>query len=331
MERYYFFNSTENDQRIYQAQDFARFHHQIVGNGVSNDKNKANLSVKPKKDMNVTMGAGYMFINGYLYENTTAKDFTIDTADAGSDRIDRVIIRFDNNPEERRIYAFILKGTPGDEPKPPQLTRSGYIYDMSVAQILIKAGQSFIESEDITDERGDESVCGYIPLHNFYRAFDVSPEGIVSTKNTSFVLAYNDRPETLKGGTGSDYVRNKMMFPPNLDKQDEVIQDEQGTYNIFKPKTIGVYMFTFFVRLEKELPAGAKLQAYMQRKGDEYDYARVFLFNDTSVTGSSDVFFFGTSMEYMSAGDEYELYILTRKVGGNIKIAQRQLQISKVQ
>jgi len=330
VERYYFFDSDDGIERIYDAQDFARFHHQIIGNGVSNDSTKSNLTVTAKANSTtVRLGTGYMFINGYMYENTSTLDLETEVAESTSSRIDRVIIRFDNNPEEMRINAYVKKGIPSANPKPPELTRTGYIYEMSVAQLDRPEGKSYIETGDILDERGNEDVCGYIPLHNFYRAFAVDNEGLVSLKNQSFVNAYTDKLETIQGNTGTDYVNNQMQFIPNMDKQDEV--PRESDWKVFKPKTDGVYMFTLYVRLEKELPAGAKLRAYMQQKDKPYDWFRVFLFNETSITGSSDVFFFGTSMRNLGKDYELELYISTRKAGGNIRIAERRLEISKVQ
>src|SRR5699024_5985125 len=92
-ERMYFFDSTEADERIYDAADFARFHHQIIGNGVSNTQNLPDLEVSAGDNMEINLGAGYCFADGYLYQNDSTKTLEHDIADTENDRIDRVIIR----------------------------------------------------------------------------------------------------------------------------------------------------------------------------------------------------------------------------------------------
>src|SRR5699024_11338090 len=62
---------------------------------------------------------------------TATKTLKVDTASSTNDRIDRVIIRFDSNPEERKIYATIKKGTASANPSPPPVERSNYIHEMS--------------------------------------------------------------------------------------------------------------------------------------------------------------------------------------------------------
>src|SRR5690606_28800418 len=112
---------------------------------VSNTTNLPDLAVEAKENMTVTLGAGYCFANGYMYENTAALDLTHDIAHTTYDRIDRVVIRFDHNPSERKVYAYIKKGTPASSPVAPSLTRDDYVYELSVARVLIIAGKSYIE------------------------------------------------------------------------------------------------------------------------------------------------------------------------------------------
>src|SRR5699024_50411 len=126
-ERMYFFDSTEDNKRIYNADDFARFHSQIIGNGVSNTESLPDLEVTAGANMEVNLGAGYMFANGFMYENDSTKTLEHDVADNDNDRIDRVVIRFDRNPdlkEREGNKAIILKGAPDSNPKPPEIVRS---------------------------------------------------------------------------------------------------------------------------------------------------------------------------------------------------------------
>jgi len=290
MERMYFFDSTSDDQRIYQAADFARFHAQIIGNGVSNTANLPDLEVTAKTNMDVALGAGYMFANGYMYENDSTMTLKHVIADPVNDRIDRVVIRFDNNPAERRIYAYIKQGVPAKSPTPPSLQRDEYIYEMSVAQVRIKAGKSFIEQSQITDERANDAVCGYIPLHNIYRGLQINEKGMVSVPNQSFMKATNRTPLQL--------TTSRITVPfgnVETDKQREVKNN-----TTFKAKADGIYHF--WVEFAWEQASGltdVDVQVYLFVNGRES-----FPLAAKVLTNVNDNFVIQSGFDELKAGDE---------------------------
>ncbi|QQK75102.1 hypothetical protein HUG15_05770 [Salicibibacter cibarius] len=158
VEVYRFFNSTEGDERLYEADDFGQFFQNFLSNGFF-----MGLGVSPEGgNMDVIVSEGSAFIEGYDYANTDDLTLTHDSADAQYDRIDRIVIRLDRRQEERTIHAAILKGTAEGDVEAPELTRDDYIWELSIAQVLIEAGKSFIEDSQITDERGDRDVCGRV-------------------------------------------------------------------------------------------------------------------------------------------------------------------------
>src|SRR5699024_11910615 len=121
-ERSYLFDSTEGNKRIYNADDSARFHAQIICNGVSNTETLPDLEVTAGANMEVNLGAGYMFANGFMYENDSTKTLEHVVADNDNDRIVCADIRFDRNPdlkEREGNKAIILKGAPDSNPSPP--------------------------------------------------------------------------------------------------------------------------------------------------------------------------------------------------------------------
>lgn len=296
MERSYFYDSTDTDQRIYQAADFARFHKQIIGNGVSNDPFLPNLAVEAKENMTVSLGAGYMFANGYMYENTAALDLTHDTAHINYDRIDRIVIRFDSTPTQRKAYAYIKKGTPAQNPVPPTLQRDDYVFEMSVARVRIVAGKSYIEQHQITDERANDTVCGYIPLHNIYRGLQINQVGMVSMPNQSFMKSRNDSPIQLTS------TRQPIPFGNVLvDKQNEVINN-----TTFKAKADGIYQF--WVELGWPQDTGltnADIQIYLYVNGKEsFPLAAKVLAHE------NDNFVIQSGFDEIKAGDEIQIWAL---------------------
>lgn len=157
-----FFNSVNGDRR-YLAEEFAEYFAQFLTNGVYHTNFIPTLAVNTVgTDLNVYVEPGSALINGYMYKNTTNKVLRIEDADPVLDRIDRVVIRMNRNQEARNITAQILTGTPAQTPTPPMLTRDSYIYEISIAQVYVTKGASYIGVENITDERLDSSVCGIV-------------------------------------------------------------------------------------------------------------------------------------------------------------------------
>lgn len=320
MERMYFFDSTQDDQRIYQAADLARYHAQIIGNGVSNTANLPDLEVTAKTNMDVALGAGYMFANGYMYENDSTMTLTHPIADPNNDRIDRVVICFDNNPAERRIYAYVKQGVPGANPTPPTLQRDEYVHEMSVAQVRIIAGKSFIEQSEITDERTNGAVCGYIPLHNIYRGIGVNKYGNVTMPNQSYVDVRNNGANIT-----IDNTETQLPFGViNKDKQNEV------SGNIFIPKADGVYFLWLMIRAGTFDHVGdskVDVQFFLERNGVNYSYP--FIAHVT--TEGDDNIWIGTMIEELKAGDNMSVMgLITNPQGKTFNISETWLRIAKV-
>ena len=159
-EFYRFFDSTLDDPRKYDAEEFAEYFRQILIDGIFNGG--TNLQVTcDGTNMNVKVNEGYGWIKGYLYKaDNLGVDLQLDTADVVHDRIDRIILRWDK--VNRYIKAFVLKGIPASIPVPSELTRNDSLYEISLAQVRVIAGKSFIASPEITDERLNTNVCGLV-------------------------------------------------------------------------------------------------------------------------------------------------------------------------
>ena len=147
--------------------------------------------------MVVTVGAGSAFIKGHLHEvYDIAEDLELDAADPINDRIDRIVLQLVNEPTQREIRLTVLKGSPGTNPAPPSVTRDEDRYELSIAKVLVKAGKSFIESSEITDEKNNPLVCGYSPLHNLMRGVKVDENGLTSLPNQSYFEVIKKKTQT---------------------------------------------------------------------------------------------------------------------------------------
>ena len=157
-----FFDSVENDNSYY-ADDFAEYFRMFLTNGVWSLGD--NLKVSPGNGVSVTVNYGAAMIRGYGYwlkeDGGDMKQMNLSTG-LSQPRIDRVVLRLDTALQTRRIVLAVLAGEPAAEPVAPGLTRSGNIYELSLAQVRIGANALSVSAADITDERGDAELCGIV-------------------------------------------------------------------------------------------------------------------------------------------------------------------------
>lgn len=199
MERSSFFNAELNGQaydRVYLAEDFARYFASFIGNGVFPTPSTNLQVISRDNNMIIRLSPGKAWINGYFYENTESLLITVDPADGVLNRIDRVVIRLDLI--NREIKSYLKKGTFASNPVPPTLTRNNDIWEIGLSDILINKGAIKITQADITDLRQNNSYCGLV-------------SGTVSQIDTTnlfaqFESAFKKWFEDLKNKFGDDAV-----------------------------------------------------------------------------------------------------------------------------
>ena len=162
-EKYSFFNavmdSNGNYDREYLAEDFASYFASFIGNGVYAEP-ASSLKVNAAGGFKVAVSAGKAWVNGYFYENTAEKTFTLDVESSeGKTRIDAIVLRLDLT--NRRLTTGWKKGTASTNPVPPNMTRNSNIYELCLAEIKVAGGASSIAQMDITDCRFT-SNCGVV-------------------------------------------------------------------------------------------------------------------------------------------------------------------------
>lgn len=155
-----FFDSVTGDRR-YTADDISNYFLKLISNGVFASPSNA-MQVQATTGMTVNVSAGWGFINCKWINNSSAYPLTLDASSLSQNRIDRIVLRLDTSFNGRCITIEVKKGTNAANPVPPTLTREGDIYELSLAQIYVAAEASSISQADITDERPDTSVCGWV-------------------------------------------------------------------------------------------------------------------------------------------------------------------------
>ncbi len=160
MQRALFFNATPTDDRVYYAQDFADYFAATHSNGLLHPYGQPGLKVSLTSGMGVSVDPGYATIRGHYYENTTPHEMMLDLPDVTYNRIDRIVLRWDSTHNVRDIFLHVKRGTPAQSPQAPALTRNNDIYELSLAQIFVRANTVQLNASDLTDERLDKTVCG---------------------------------------------------------------------------------------------------------------------------------------------------------------------------
>lgn len=135
---------------------------QYVTNGVfPNPSTNFQVVVNNDTAFTVRVKAGACIINGSTGYEIEDRILTVQAADPSKDRIDTVVLRFNDHTEYRNIDLYVLKGTPASQPTAPELARTQDLWELGVANIFIPAATTVLAQERITDTRLDETRCGY--------------------------------------------------------------------------------------------------------------------------------------------------------------------------
>ena len=186
----------EGYDRVYVAEQFAKYFAMFVGNGVFADSNMLQVIPTETEGMSVKMKSGKAWINGYWYNNDSDKTFRIAPADGTFSRYDAIVVRFDT--AKRKISAEIVKGELATNPKYPTCLRTADYFDLVLCYISIPKGTVKITNSLIIDKRLDKSVCGQVEA--LIKQPDVSQYG---SQLNNFIAEYistsNKTYETFEG------------------------------------------------------------------------------------------------------------------------------------
>lgn len=112
---------------------------------------------------------GYVIIKGRCGWEEDVQIMTHNAPDATYDRIDRIVLRKSTEINERQISMVLLTGTPATSPVAPALTRNNSVWEIAIADVLIKKNISTISQANISDLRLSTELCGIseVPLKVF--------------------------------------------------------------------------------------------------------------------------------------------------------------------
>ena len=168
-----------SDGSSYNQADFNAFLLDSIGSGyVLGYENELRVTQNSPANMGVRVRTGRCYVQGYYGWVTSNEALTVPAAHTTLPRIDRVVARLSVSVNQSVTFA-IKTGTPAASPSAPTLTRTSETYEISLARIYVGAGVTSITAANITDERGDATVCGVAGVKHSWQyltnvAIDVS-------------------------------------------------------------------------------------------------------------------------------------------------------------
>lgn len=156
MEHSGFFNGDEE----YGQDEFNRYFDNLYESGIAVNKDNSlqyNITTGSRQ---VSVGAGFSILRGFYHYNDSAKILPL-TSDTNLPKIYRVIIQL--NIALGKSQLTVRAGAAASSPKPPELTRSSTVYEISLGQYQIDTNGTV---KLLKDERTDVSLCGVIRPKN---------------------------------------------------------------------------------------------------------------------------------------------------------------------
>lgn len=227
-----FWNSINAD-RTYDADSFAEWLRKFFTTGVFNGE----LQVTPDSGMVVNVAPGYANIEGKVrfFENSNA--FTIDPASGVYPRIDNIVVRSDSTA--RAITCEYVKGDySGDSPTAPTPTRAGGIYEIVLAQIYVSAGATAILTNDITDTRADDSLCGWVTS----TVEGVPMDQIVAQMQAEFIAWYDRMKDQLSEDAAGHLQAEIDTLQAAIDSAETAIEKHNQSLAIEETGTVAAQM-----------------------------------------------------------------------------------------
>lgn len=161
--------------------------------------------------MTLTVQPGACIINGATAYNKDETRITLANGEA-LPRIDLIVLRLDDDKAQRSIRVEVIKGVAQSQPTKPAHVREGAVYDLVLANVLVKANVSTITNADITDTRIDKNLCGFVSAIN-----NLNVDSLHTQHNAMFNAWFDE----IKGQLGTDLAGN-------LQNQINAIKSEQS-------------------------------------------------------------------------------------------------------
>ncbi len=156
---YGFFNSVNGDRK-YNAAHFGHCFDGIIRSGILASIGEC-FVVKASEGMSVNVGSGKAWYLSSWIENDADLPLIFEPADVVLNRIDTVVMEFNNSQDIRRNDIKIITGIASSTPTPSVLRNETAVVQVPLANIAIRANSVSITQSDITNLIGTDS-CPFV-------------------------------------------------------------------------------------------------------------------------------------------------------------------------
>lgn len=166
--------------------------------------------------------AGFCIIEGGLKLEEEDKTMMHQAADTTYDRIDTVVMRWNDNDNARICALYVLAGTPSATPVRPTLNREGSVYEIGLADVLIKANSTAISQQRITDTRYETERCGVISsisefdTDTIYAQVQADLAGFKTDEEADFLAWFDEMKDQLSEDAAGN-LQNQIGLLSNLE------------------------------------------------------------------------------------------------------------------
>lgn len=202
-----------------------------------------NLQVEAGSGMNVVVNPGFAICAGGLKLEENQRTLAIQAADSNYDRIDTVVLRWNDNDSERICDLYIVEGIPAASPLRPKLTRTESIWELGLADLFVNKNSSAISNQRITDTRYETARCGIISAISefdtttLYQQVQADLAGFKASEQADFIAWFDD----IKGQLSEDAAGNLQKQIGTLEAlKTEVKTNLVNALNWVVDKTSGV-------------------------------------------------------------------------------------------
>ena len=163
-----------------------------------------NLQVSAGTDgMTIQVQAGYAVVDGGLCHETEVRTLEVTASDNTYDRIDTVVLRWNENVDVRTADLYIVAGTPSANPVRPTLQRDNSIYEIGLADVFVTKRVATITNDKITDTRYETERCGIVSsvsewdTTTIYQQIQAELAGFKSNEEAEFDEWFNEMKDQL--------------------------------------------------------------------------------------------------------------------------------------
>lgn len=144
--------------RTFGTDDWRSIVKRLISNGIFMDTDSS-FHATAGDGMKVVVSPGTCIIDGTVGDEPNNRELSFQ-ASSSQDRIDTVVLRWNDTREVRSIDLYVKTGVDSDVPVRPTLTRNESIYELGLCDIFITKNSTAISQAKITDTRLETERCG---------------------------------------------------------------------------------------------------------------------------------------------------------------------------